>query len=485
MKSKVRDIGMLTFGKGINLLVNILFMPYMARALSYNMYGTYGQTLFITALVTAILTFGLPKIIYVFLSEEEYNQKDVLSSNLFGAGIVSVIGVVIVISLSHFLSVYLNNEQLVLYLNIFAFSILFSLMNSVINSYLIYDDRVKESITIIVIVNIIKIGLVVASIQLYQSLTLAFFSIIFSMILQFLAGVFLVRKKLVFPQIKLTKKQMQMGLPLGLVGMIGIALLYTDSFMVSRILGVKEYAIYRNGAIEVPFIATIYGSIAAIILPAVTKLWGSDNINEIIRLKRKAIMNTIYIIYPVLFFMLYNSYDVITLLMGMKYESSAIIFAIFNLTLLVRVNNYSDVLIASKNSNYILITFCIAFLINIILNYILISSFGAVGAAISTVISIALLALIQFVKTLSLLNARLRQLVSIRNILLTILISSLLAFILHFIVSFVRLHIFRLLIFALAYFPVVYLFLLKRNYIDKSILEQLLPKKLKFILKWV
>ena len=61
--SKVKKIGILTFGQGINIFINILFMPYMARALSYELYGTYGQVLFIVSFLAGLLNFGLPQII--------------------------------------------------------------------------------------------------------------------------------------------------------------------------------------------------------------------------------------------------------------------------------------------------------------------------------------------------------------------------------------------------------------------------------------
>ena len=62
--------------------------------------------------------------------------------------------------------------------------------------------------------------------------------------------------------------------------------------MISNMLSVEDYAIYRNGAFEVPFIATLYGSIGAIVLQDVARLWNSKRNVDILELKKDVISNT-------------------------------------------------------------------------------------------------------------------------------------------------------------------------------------------------
>ena len=61
--SIIKKIGILSLGQGINILVNISFLPYMARVLNYSDYGSYGQAILIVSFVGAVMTAGLPKIL--------------------------------------------------------------------------------------------------------------------------------------------------------------------------------------------------------------------------------------------------------------------------------------------------------------------------------------------------------------------------------------------------------------------------------------
>jgi len=76
--SRVKKIATLSLGQGINVLVNFLFLPYMARVFSYEDYGTYGQVLLVTSFLAALLSFGLPQIIYVYLNQDR-DKKVVFS----------------------------------------------------------------------------------------------------------------------------------------------------------------------------------------------------------------------------------------------------------------------------------------------------------------------------------------------------------------------------------------------------------------------
>ncbi len=476
--SLVKKIGVLTLGQGINILVNILFLPYMARVLSYEDYGTYGQALMIVAFIGAMLSFGLPKVIFVYLNSRN-NEKEVLSSNILAAMLLALIGVILIFFTKNLLSTWFNNVALIPLLSIFSISLLFSLPYQSVNSYLIHLGKVKTSVYIVIISNLIKVGLVVLAIQLYESIYLAVIGILISQIVQLIIGLIVIRKSIVFKFKKhLFYKQIIDGLPLGLTSFVGTAILYTDGMMVSSIEGVEAYAVFRNGAIELPFIATIYASIATIILPEVTKLFSTDKYKEIISLKKKVIMNTMMLTYPIFIFLLFNSTDIIVFYLGEKYIGSAMIFLVFNFTLLIRINDYSDILISANKGKKILFYYVVSLILNVILNYILINLLGSIGAAISTIISLFVLAGLQLVSSLKIIHSSILELVDIKSILKLITASTLLSFIIYFISSNVHNPNYRLFFFFFIYFPIIYYYLYYTNLISKDILKQLLPKKL-------
>jgi O-antigen/teichoic acid export membrane protein len=475
--SKFKKIATLGFGSGINILVNFLFLPYMARVLNYNDYGSYGQTLLIVTFANSLLSFGLSQIIYVYLNKEE-STNNVVSSNVFAAFSLGIIGFAFVALSGSFFASWLNNPSLESLLFIFAFSLPLSLPYLSINSFLIFKNRVKLSASLAVTTNIIKVVLVVTAIQLYGSISLALLGILTSQLIQLILGLFFTRKQLVM---KIDKRlfftQLKKGFPLGLTGVLGAGILYIDGIMVSKIEGIEAYAIYRNGAIEVPFISTIYTSIAAIILPEVSKLFNRKKFKEIIELKKKVIMNTMMLTYPVLVFLLFNANDLIIIYLGEKYETSAIIFAIFNLTLLIRVNDYHDILVAANKPKYILYFYTIVFILNLFLNYFFIRLFGSVGAAYSTVISLLVFSFLHLFKSASTVNGSIKDFFDLKKLALLLFISISTAIILNLSISYFFNNEARLILFTTLFFPTVYLMLIKFNLISKGIISHLIPKK--------
>lgn len=474
--SKVKKVATLSIGQGVNILVNFLFLPYMARVLSYEDYGSYGQVLLIASFAAALLSFGLPQIIYVYLSQGKEKGK-AFSANVSAAVVLGVLGAFLLYLFSPLLAGLLKNEAITDLLKLYAVALLFIIPNQSINSFLIFNDRVKASIGVTILTNLVKVILVVTVIQLYDSVSLALLAIIASYVLQFLLSLYLCRKSL---QLNFSKQlfyeQLQKGFPLGLTGILGTGILYMDGLMVSRFEGVNAYAIYRNGALEVPYIATIYSSIAAIILPEVAKLFSKSKFQEIAVLKQKVIMNTMALTYPILIFLLFNSSELITLYLGSKYEASAIIFAVFNLTLLIRVNDYSDILVAANKSKYILYSYVISFIANAVLNYLLISSMGMIGAAIATVLSISLLAYLQLRKSLILIETSLKELIQFKQLFTLLLVASGLASVLHLGLSSWIDGYGRLILFSIFYFPIIYLYLLKFGHFTRELTNRVLPK---------
>lgn len=452
-------------------------MPYMARAMTYSDYGTYGQVMLVFSIVSVIFSFGLSQVIFVFLADKNKESGVVLTSNLI-ASVISVALSFLFISIfkSHIADGF-NNPDISIGLDIVKYSFVFFFFNTSLNAFLIGKGFAKKATIIIVTANSIKVILVILSVQLVGSLIVVFYSILISGFIQLALLLHVTKEyftiafssKLVFQQIKI-------GFPLALTGIFGMGILQADAVMVSSSFEVKDYAIYRNGAFEIPFFSTLYASIAAIILPKVAELWKSKEIRAIIFLKSKVIVNSMAIIYPMLFFFLVNSTDFIDLYLGEKYHNSALIFLIFNLTLLIRINDYFDVLIASGKTNLILFFNVFIFIINVILNFILIKLIGLPGAAVATVISLFIYAWIHINYTIKALETSYSVFFRIKEIALILLIIILLGSVSFITTHFLQLEgLFKIIFFGIFFLFPTYLSLIKFGLIDKRIIRKFLP----------
>jgi O-antigen/teichoic acid export membrane protein len=334
---------------------------------------------------------GLAKIIYTFYSDEKHNKLKVFNSNIFTSILLGVLACLMFYPFIDVISNFFANPSLSKYLRIYLFSIPFSIFYLSLDSTLIFFEKIKVSAKILVYSNILKIGLIFFSLQFFNSLTLVFFSLLFIPVFQCFIALINIKPILKisykFCDFNLIKKQLIFGFPLGVTAIIGVVYKSTDSIMISNLLSVSDYAIYRNGAFEIPFLATLYSSIGAIVLPSISKLFHKKKFHDILVLKRRIISNTFAIIFPMVLFISYFSKDLITTYLSAKYVESAAIFTIFSLLLLVRINDYEDILIVAKKGRFILYIYLVAFFINLLMNYILIMKIGALGAAISTVLT--------------------------------------------------------------------------------------------------
>jgi len=223
--SLVKKITVLTFGKGLNIIVNLLFLPYMARVLSYEDYGSYGQVILVSAFVGAFLSFGLSQIIYVYLSKEN-NPKEVLFSNLFTLLVMGALGSIFMFGLSSYTASWFDNPQLSFLVKVFSISLLFQLPFQSMVSYLIFVGKVKRTVSITISTNILKVVLVIGAIQLYNSVSLALIAIVISYVFQLLYAYLSIKSDLSFSiDFKRCLNQLKDVFPLGLTALFGSGIL--------------------------------------------------------------------------------------------------------------------------------------------------------------------------------------------------------------------------------------------------------------------
>jgi len=469
----------LTFSEGLNVLVSFLFLPYLARSLSLVEYGTYGQTILAISILHGVFAFGLSKVIFAFLANEENDKSEIFFSNLLAAFFLGLFAILTIWLFTPFISLQFDNPTLKSLIPIYSLSLPFGLVATSLNSSLIFFDRVKESAFIAVLINLIKIGLVVAAIQLYSSLSLVFIALV---LVEFLRAAisYIYIPKHIKQKIKINFSncllQIKIGWPLGVASMIGVLIYSVDGYMVSAMLDVKEYAIYRNGAFQIPFISSIYGAVTAILLPDVSKLFAKKDFKNILILKRKVITNTALLIFPLVIFCIFFAEPLITTYLSEKYTASFPIFMVYNLVLLARFTSYDDLFIASNNNNRLPKIYLITFVLNIILNYFLISYFGSIGAAIASVIAFYFLITYLFKVGASFVNINPVNFFQVRKLVLALSISIITSLTLLLISNWINLNYYSVVFFLGVNCVVVYHIFMKYGLIEYDLINNFISK---------
>lgn len=181
-------------------------------------------------------------------------------------------------------------------------------------------------------------------------------------------------------------EQLKYSLPLGLAGMIGIICMNLDKVLVSSLCPPTDFAVYVNGAIEVPLISVITGSVMAILIPEFAIMHQHGQNEQILPLWHRAMAKCAMLLFPIMAFLFVMAPQVIKVLFSAKYAASAVPFRIYLLLLPIRITQFGAILMASGKGSWILIRTIIELVLNGILSIILIRQIGYLGAAVATVI---------------------------------------------------------------------------------------------------
>lgn len=468
IQSKEKQIFTYILSTGVTFLITFISQPYLARSLNYIDFGSYSQVLLIGSYASIILGLSIYQIINVLYPEYQGKEKILFSTSVNLILITGTLGSILLILLSPLLSSGFQNPTLKLLLWLYVPSIFFDLISSLISMTLIYHNKAKQVAYLVFLSNAIRILFLFISIHFYNSLSLSFILLSMNSLLFMFLNYYFLPPQLYSVKIlnkHTIKKTIQLCWPVYLTNFVGAGFFFIDGFIISSLLPIKDFSIYRNGAIEIPFISTIYASVSLILLPEFAKLYGNKKVNEIFATKQKISLLSAAIIYPVIILFIALSHFFIILYLSDKYSESVLIFAIYNLSALVRITDYQDILMISRKNHLILYSNIIVLIINIILNIVLIKLLGIYGAAIAYTLSIYILAFILTYLTISQFNMKVRNYFDLPKIFNIILISCIGSLLVYFINQHIDSNVIKGFVFIF-YLIITYLLLIKLNYIN-------------------
>ncbi len=467
----------LTIGNGVNILISILMLPFLVRSLSYEEYGTYGQIQIILNLLVIVFLFSLNQTITILLSKSDNPKNTIHTVTLIALALAFLGSLFLLISTSTLANTFENKliDQL-LPLSIFQFA--GQLFFSFYFSAAIFYDKVKQATFIVILTNILRIVGLFIAIHYLNGLTAIIWVLNITSILQAIWIYFIlpkVSKGIGTFELNTAKEIFSIGGPMMLTSIADRSAVYIDGLMISAMLTTSQYAIYRAGAFEVPFIAALYGSVSVILIPEVIKLIQGNQTEDAVKLKNKAISTTAFIIYPILVYILFFSKPILTVYITEKYADSALIFSIFSLSLLVRINDYQDILIAKSKASRIFRISLFMLLINILLNYLFIKQWGILGGALAYILWLFGYASLLAYTTALAVDKSIYDFFDFKKLFTILLISTLLSSIFYVFYYFIQNPFFAI-GGAFFYLPIVYLLLFKMKIIDNTFLEKLMQK---------
>ena len=138
--------------------------------------------------------------------------------------------------------------------------------------------------------------------------------------------------------------------------MVGAFSRQIDKLIISGYFTSREYAIYANGAMELPLARILNAAVMSVLMPELVVLYNRGEYQKMLALWHRSIRKVSLIILPVMVFLFIFAREFLVLLYSEKYLESAGIFQIYLLTLPIRVTTFGSVLLAAGfQGNYVLL----------------------------------------------------------------------------------------------------------------------------------
>jgi len=372
--------------------LSVLFCYGMlSRWLSKEEYATLRQLTLTYKAVLPFAAMGIPAALMYFLPKESDHQRSIVIKSLIALSTTGgIFFLYIVLGGNQFLAGLFNNPALAPALSRYSPYFLLAIPLSIATPCLIATGRTLTSV-VVSLVGVLLYVLIVLVIAASHPTALDISSgLVLHVMIMLPLVLFLIfqatKGSAGQPQKLELRSILAYSIPLGLGTMVATLTIYVDKFVVAAFLPPFEFAIYVNGATEVPLIGAVTGAAAAVILPEMVAKISSGNSHGALDLWKGAAVKSAWILFPVTSVLWVLAPYLIVLLFGEDYQNSTPIFRIYLLIVPIRIAFFSLIYQGCGKSGLLLRRCVLALVLNAVFSIPMVIYFGAIGAALTTVI---------------------------------------------------------------------------------------------------
>ena len=408
-----KGTGIVFIGTIIGMLLGFIGRIILVRYITQTEYGIYCLALVIISIFVTISTLGLGEgstryIAYFRGKKEEGKVKGVISSSLKIAIIASISLAAISFFISDFISVNIfHTLELSTPLKIFSIAIPFTVLINVFIAIFRGFDRVDARVYFQDILRPVLYLLFLIAVVLFG---LSFIGMIYA----YVSSIAITCTVLVIYIVKksplsigktgvansMTKELLIFSAPLLAVGMLWMVMSWADTLMLGYFKTPDVVGVYNAALPLAGLLSMTLSSMNFIYIPIISQLYSKNLINE---LKRSYIILTkwIFLMTLPIFFVLFLFPDVVlNLLFGSRYIGAAVALQIlaFGFFINISLGFTGNTLLVLGKTNFLMWTFVISAIINIILNMVLIPPMGIIGASIASAFSLIVAKILNMIK---------------------------------------------------------------------------------------
>lgn len=391
---------LLTGGRVLGSLFGIATAMTLSRCLSQEQYGSYQQAWLIFNTLAPLLVLGLPaSIVYFVPRMDDRSQKMVCVQTAAMLGLAGLVMSVVTYLGADVFGRLLGGGPLAGLLRAFFFYPVLMLPLSFTDTLLVARGKAAAAACFNLVSSSLQFAAVAMPAALGSDVQTLFVFLNVSALVQFtIVAAYVLRTYRGVPMtwdLGFIGHQMRYCLPLGLSAVVGTLTLQCDRILVSGFLGASQYALYVNGATELPFAAVVTSSVMTVITPELVRLYQARRYEGLLALWHSATRKVALLFIALTAFLTAFATDFVTLLFSARYADSAGLFRIFLLLLPLRATVFGALLMAAGRSGLVLKAAVATLVVNLVLNLAALPTLGLAGAACATVFSVYLMAMLQ------------------------------------------------------------------------------------------
>ena len=397
-----RNLAMNVLSVITSLVVPIIMLPYLVRTLGVETYGQMKYAMSLVSYMTLFATLGIPA--YGLHKGSKYIE-DKAALNIFLSQLVAIeIGITTIATIIFVLII--NKVPLLHDIKLLLVILVIESIISVVTFVWIF--QIYEYFHILSMINIVSQWLLLIMIFIVvrnnDDVILYGLIILCVAIIKLLISFSYTRKYFRF---KIALKGILLHFrPLLYFFIISLAYrIYIDSdiVIIGIILGNEAVGLYSVAAKIYFIIKQLYSSIIVVIVPRVNRLVYTHNIKNAENITTDIWNVVIWLLLPTSMGLFFVAKELVYFVAGLKLLEAVQVLKILSISLVFAVlsNVYANIiLIPNGKEKLVSLAMIIAALINLILNITLIPNFGVIIAAVSTLLSEAIIYLILFVASL-------------------------------------------------------------------------------------
>ena len=405
-------VGKLVSGTGFGLigsiggrLINVISSIFIARVLGPTYFGLYSIGWTLIRFMSLLATLGMDRVILKFAPRFLENDKPALRGLLFRAIGVSIssglLGGIFLFFVSPWLAIVVYQKpELVSVFKLFSIAFPPIIALSVVAASSRITQKMQYSVFIQDIgQSLIGLVLMIFFYLIGLSLIGIILADVISNIIALIAGAGILLY--LFPEIfkiksiiRITYKEMfGFSFPAVLAGAFSVYIFWIDRVLVGYFRTTFENGIYQSVSQISTIFLVISAGINMIVVPMFANYYQNNDkkgLEEIYRISTKW---GIYLSIPIIGILIISPKEVISFIYGSQYiiGSNLLLVLIIGQVINLFTGSVNPLLIMTGNQSFLFRLSGIVLFFDLLLNLILIPSFGLIGAAISTSVSLSIL----------------------------------------------------------------------------------------------